>query len=72
MSCSFGQECSIDKHGITECICPKSCEPIVRPVCASNDRTYDNICEMKRSACNERANTTAKYIGVCGKLYSML
>ncbi len=67
LSCNYGQECSMDKHGITECVCPKSCEPIVRPVCATDGKTYDNMCEMKKSACNQRLNITAKYIGVCGK-----
>lgn len=71
MSCNYGQECSMDKHGITECICPKSCEPIVRPVCATDGKTYDNLCEMMRSACNQRLNITAKYIGVCGKIITV-
>lgn len=61
----------MDKHGIAECVCPKSCEPIVRPVCATDGKTYDNMCEMKRSACNLRLNITAKYIGVCGKLFQV-
>jgi len=67
LSCNYGQECSMDKHGITECVCPKSCEPIVRPVCANDGKTYDNMCEMIKSACNQRLNISAKYVGVCGK-----
>ena len=36
LSCNYGQECEIDKQGITNCVCKNNCQPIVRPVC-SND-----------------------------------
>jgi len=69
LSCNYGQECSIDNQGIAECVCPTSCEPLVRPVCATDGKTYDNLCEMHRSACRLKVNVTVKYIGVCGKIY---
>jgi coxsackievirus/adenovirus receptor len=55
------------KQGITNCVCPGECERIVRPVCASDGNTYDNMCEMKRAGCVRKADISAKYIGVCGK-----
>ena len=67
LSCSLGQECAIDKQGITSCVCPDYCEPIVRPVCASDGITYNNLCEMKRQACKARVKLTPSYIGTCGK-----
>ena len=67
LSCSAGQECSIDKQGITSCVCPEYCEPIVRPICASNGRTYSNLCLMQREACLKQTSITAKYYGTCGK-----
>ena len=67
LSCSFGEFCSITKQGITSCACPSDCERIVRPVCASDGRTYDNECEMRRAGCEARMDIEAKYIGVCGK-----
>ncbi len=68
LNCPYGQDCSVDENGVAECICGNSCEPIVRPVCGSNGLTYDNLCEMKKFACNKSENITAKYIGICGNV----
>ena len=41
---------------------------MVRPVCASDGRSYDNACEMRRAACRRKeAGVTAEYVGVCGE-----
>ena len=66
LSCSLGEECEIDKQGITNCVCSHTCEPMVRPVCASNGNSYDNLCEMQKSGCEERQDLRAKYFGICG------
>ena len=55
------------KQGIASCACPARCERVVRPVCASDGRTYDNACEMRRAGCGRRVDVRAKYIGVCGE-----
>ncbi|TRY72500.1 hypothetical protein TCAL_00311 [Tigriopus californicus] len=65
LNCEFGQECEINKQGITNCICPQSCEKVVRPVCASNGQTYDNECEMKKYGCRKKMALTIQYIGIC-------
>lgn len=65
LNCEFGQECEINKQGITNCICPESCEKIVRPVCASNGQTYDNECEMKKYGCRKKMALSIQYIGNC-------
>ena len=67
LSCNYGQECNIDKQGITNCVCNQLCEPIVRPVCANDGNTYDNLCEMQKHGCQNRLNLSAKYFGICGK-----
>ena len=41
LSCGFGQECLIDKHGITECVCPKNCEAVVRPGELINSQSFE-------------------------------
>ena len=66
LSCSHGQDCEIDKQGITNCVCSHNCQPIVRPVCATNGRTYDNLCEMEKNGCQDREELSAKYFGICG------
>lgn len=66
LSCSNGQDCDIDKQGITNCVCSHNCEPIVRPVCANDGNTYDSLCEMQKFGCQKRLNIAAKYFGICG------
>ena len=70
LSCSHGQDCEIDKQGITNCVCSHNCQPIVRPVCATNGRTYDNLCEMEKNGCQDREELSAKYFGICGNYHS--
>ena len=67
LSCSHGQDCEVDKQGIANCVCSQTCEPIVRPVCANNGNTFDNLCEMELNGCQDRLPLVAKYFGTCGK-----
>lgn len=62
------ESCQIDKQGITNCVCVDNCESVVRPVCASDGVTYDNVCEMRRAACNKKEDVVEKYFGTCGEL----
>ena len=66
LSCSHGQDCEVDKQGIANCVCSQTCEPIVRPVCANNGNTFDNLCEMELNGCQDRLPLVAKYFGTCG------
>ena len=70
LSCSHGQDCEVDKQGIANCVCSQTCEPIVRPVCANNGNTFDNLCEMELNGCQDRLELVAKYFGTCGKCFS--
>ena len=50
--CDVGKECSLDNENNPTCICAESCSDFeYEPICASNGRTYTNVCELKRSAC---------------------
>ncbi|KAL3289355.1 hypothetical protein HHI36_022791 [Cryptolaemus montrouzieri] len=65
--CSIGEECSINKFGIAHCECPQSCEPVMRPVCTKEGRTFPSECEMQRAACLSRTPMEIVYRGVCGE-----
>ncbi|XP_069117853.1 agrin-like isoform X2 [Argopecten irradians] len=45
-TCNFGARC---ENGT--CVCPLTCPRTLEPVCASDRKTYENECKMKRAAC---------------------
>ncbi|XP_057656608.1 agrin-like isoform X3 [Diorhabda carinulata] len=65
--CNQGEECIINKFGIAHCECPDRCEPIMRPVCSKDGRTYTSECELRKAACVTQANIEIAYTGICGK-----
>ncbi|XP_030748435.1 agrin-like isoform X2 [Sitophilus oryzae] len=65
--CTSGQECSINKYGIAECVCPPECEPTMRPVCSKDGRTFPSECELKRTSCLARTTIEIAYTGLCGE-----
>ena len=62
-----GGFCETSRQGIAKCACAERCERVVRPVCASDGATYDNVCEMRRAGCGRRQDLRAEYVGVCGE-----
>ena len=72
VTCGSGQECETDKQGRASCGCPDYCEPIIRPVCASDRKTYQNLCEMNKRGCKRQTHLTVKYFGTCGKIYFVI
>ncbi|XP_050313632.1 agrin-like isoform X2 [Anthonomus grandis grandis] len=65
--CTVGQECSINKFGIAECVCPPECEQAMRPVCSKDGRTFPSECELRRAACLSQTNIELAYSGICGE-----
>ncbi|XP_059489146.1 agrin-like isoform X2 [Neocloeon triangulifer] len=64
--CSPGQECVINKFGIAKCECPAECEPVLRPTCGDDGRTYDSVCQLKRAACLAKRRVAVAHAGACG------
>lgn len=62
-----GEECSINKFGIARCECGPDCEPVMRPVCAVDGRTFSSECELKRAACHAKMPIEVAHPGVCGE-----
>nr|CAD7261621.1 unnamed protein product [Timema shepardi] len=63
--CQSGQECAITKYGIAQCECPPECEPVMRPVCGKDGRTYDSSCELSRVSCLNKKTVEVAYTGSC-------
>jgi len=49
-------------------LCQENCEPVIKPVCGSNGKTFNNLCELKKYGCELNEDITAIYFGVCGKI----
>ncbi|XP_045102495.1 agrin-like isoform X4 [Portunus trituberculatus] len=67
LTCLPGEECKVDIYGIARCECPPPCERVMRPVCGSDDVTYDNYCELHRAVCVKQTDIVVSYVGVCGE-----
>ena len=49
------------------CTCPKTCPKVVKPVCGSNKKSYDNECLMRQASCNRKMLINVAHEGKCGK-----
>ena len=64
--------CSHSKHicrvieGVATCICNEVCTMDLRPVCASNGKTYPNQCAMEVESCKTNQQLKVSSEGECG------
>ena len=72
--CGIGRECVEGLSRDPVCDCIERCYEAPNPVCASNNVTYDNECEMNRAACTEEMLLKVVSMGSCknGMLDSFL
>jgi len=72
-SCLHHSQC-VNERGTARCQCPTmqcgdSTSDRRLPLCGSDDKDYDNECEMKSTSCREQRSITKKYNGFCGSLF---
>lgn len=65
--CGVGRECVEGLSREPVCDCIDRCYEPPKPVCASNNVTYDNECEMHKSACSEGTILRVLSQGSCVK-----
>lgn len=58
--CPFGARC---ENG--NCVCPQDCAGKVDHICASDQKTYANECEMRRQACTQGSELEVVHSGPC-------
>ena len=64
MTCSHYGSCNV-VGGSAKCQCPQICPAIYDPVCASNGKTYPNVCTMKTESCSKQITITKESVGAC-------
>ncbi|XP_035453783.2 agrin isoform X2 [Spodoptera frugiperda] len=66
VKCGSREHCTLDARGVAVCGCGAECEPVVRPVCGSDGRTYDSRCHLDRASCLDNRDVRVAYTGPCG------
>ncbi|KAL9961213.1 hypothetical protein ACROYT_G030116 [Oculina patagonica] len=64
-SCKYHSHCvALSSHQFT-CVCESTCPSYEEQVCASNGRTFKNLCLLKQEICRTRGNYTHYHPGSC-------
>uniref|UniRef100_A0A8D2KTG3 Agrin n=1 Tax=Varanus komodoensis TaxID=61221 RepID=A0A8D2KTG3_VARKO len=58
--CSFGAKCVGG-----QCVCPRCEKQPLAQVCGSNGVTYNNLCELRRAACQQKKDVEVSRTGPC-------
>ena len=69
VKCGHGEVCVVDGHR-ARCLCPPRClDQRVKRVCGTDGITYNNLCELMRTACIIGDKTLRKVQdGKCGSI----
>lgn len=70
--CPPGAKCVVKPTGEPSCVCPQHCpqygdHAASRPLCASDNRDYRDLCHMRKAACTQGKEISLKLHGACGK-----
>ena len=65
VTCEYHSHCIALAPHQYACVCEDNCPSYEEQVCASNGRTFDNLCLLQLEICLTRANYTAYHPGSC-------
>ena len=63
--CKYHSHCVASSPSQVSCVCESSCPSYEEQVCASNGRTFKNVCLLKQEICRTRGNYTNYHPGSC-------
>ena len=46
--------------------CPQLCPHVYKPVCGTDNQSYDNVCRMQTSSCLRGVEIGLQHVGKCG------
>ena len=65
VSCKYHSHCVALSPRRFTCRCESSCPSYEEQFCASNGRTFRNLCLLRKEVCRTRANYTSYHPGSC-------
>jgi len=72
VECGMGERCILDENREARCVCSQVCTADYSPVCATNGKTYSNVCTMEVEACLNGVNLQVimfrdcQFVFICG------
>ena len=67
--CLYGARCMVKADDTTRCICEKECVKETKPICGTDDKTYQNECELKRISCLKKKPISTTKEDSCSKIH---
>lgn len=71
VTCKYHSHCVASSPHQFTCVCENSCPSYEKQVCASNGRTFKNLCWLRREICRTRENYTKQHPGSCTGIFNV-
>jgi len=69
--CENGSNCTVDHKGKAFCACNNLCKAddhVTGLVCGRDSKTYESLCKLKQTSCNNVSQVGVKHYGKCKQL----
>lgn len=65
IKCDFDATCEVGPDGFPRCSCIFNCSTDTSPVCGSDFRTYNSLCQMKLEGCQRQQELRLRPMELC-------